>query len=155
MNKGYTEEDEYKQLEKLSKSGISYVALLMGGVAGYENSKQHVYYTSKLLNKFPPKMISIISTGVATGTVLYEMEKNGEFDQLTERQLVEEEIMLLKELEMPDDCYFFGAHQNNLVKVWDYFKNKEDMICSLENGLKDVEFSHPDILDVKLKREGV
>ena len=59
---------EYETLEKLKNSKIRYIALLMGGAGGKHFRDAHINDTAKLLNTYPPKMISIITTGIATGT---------------------------------------------------------------------------------------
>ncbi len=46
-------------------------------------------------------MISIITTGIATGTKLAEMRENGEFVQLTEREIIDDEMALIDALDVP------------------------------------------------------
>ena len=85
LNKGYTRKDEYETLQKLKNADIEYIALLMGGAGGESFRKRHITDTAELLNSYPPKMISIITTGIASGTELDGMRDRGEFIQLTER----------------------------------------------------------------------
>lgn len=150
LNKGYSSQEAYETLEKLENSKIRYISLLMGGAGGKEYSKEHVIETAKILSKYPPKMISIITTGVVSGTKLAEMEKNGEFKRLSEREVIEEEIDLIKNLEVPDNTYFFGHHNNNLAKVSGHMKNKETIIENFEKKLEEIP---EDILNGYISRE--
>ena len=153
LNKGYDADQAFKTLQKLQNSKMKYIALLMGGAGGKQYRSEHIADTSKLLNKFPPKMISIITTGIAEGTKLAEMRDNGEFIQLTEREIIEDEISLIDSLNVPGQVYFFGHHQNNVARVSGHLKNKEKLIEGFRQKLHDLEMNKPEILDIALTRQ--
>ncbi len=152
MNKGYTQEDEYRELEKLENAGIEYNAIIMFGVAGKGNYKINVEETVKLLNRFKPKMILSMSTRIQENTPLAEMRENGDFIESTEREQIEEELLYLEKLEMPDDCYYFGSHPYNLIGVSKFFKYKQDMIDYIIDKLKEIELVNPKLLDTVVSR---
>ena len=153
LNKGYTSKQEYETLEKLKNSKIRYIALLMGGAGGEKYRREHVSETAKLLNAYPPKMISIITTGIASGTELAKMRDDGEFIPLTERQIIEDEIALIEGLDVPPGTYFFGHHQNNLARVSGHLKDKKALVKGFKDKLDDLERNSPEILDTTLARE--
>ena len=153
LNKGYNEKQAYETLEKLKNSKIKYISLLMGGAGGKKYRNCHIEKTAKLLNTYPPKMISIITTGIATGTKLAEMRDKGEFKQLTEREIIEDEIALIKALDVPGNVYFFGHHQNNVARVSGHLNDKAKLIEGLNQKLKELKMSKPEILDISLSRE--
>ena len=153
LNKGYTAKQAYETLEKLQNSKMKYIALLMGGAGGKKYREAHIRDTAKILSTYPPKMISIITTGIATGTKLAEMRDDGEFEQLTEREVIEDEIALIEALDVPGQVYFFGHHQNNVARVSGHFKEKEGLVNGFRKKLKDLELSIPEILDISLSRE--
>lgn len=150
LNKGYGAKQAYETLEKLKNSKIKYIALLMGGAGGKKYRKEHIDETARLLSAYPPKMISIITTGIATGTKLAEMRDNGEFVQLSEREVIEDEIDLINQLDVPNNVYFFGHHQNNVARVSGHLKNKKELIKKFEEKLNEIP---PEILDSSLVRE--
>lgn len=153
LNKGYDANQAYETLERLQKSKIKYIALLMGGAGGKKYREEHVRDTAKLLSTYPPKMVSIITTGIATGTKLAEMRNNGEFVQLTEREIIEDEIALIDALNVPGQVYFFGHHQNNVARVSGHLKDKEKLIEGFRQKLDYLEINKPEILDISLSRE--
>ena len=153
LNKGYSAKQASETLEKLQNSKMKFIALLMGGAGGEEFRKAHVADTAELLSRYPPKMISIITTGIAKGTKLAEMRDSGEFVQLTEREIIEDEISLIKKLDVPRQVYFFGHHQNNVARVSGHLKNKNELIREFEDKLHDLETNQPEILDMSLSRE--
>ena len=155
LNKGYTSKQEYETLEKLENSKIRYIALLMGGAGGEKYRTEHVSETARLLNAYPPKMISIITTGIAMGTELAKMRDKGDFIPLTERQIIEDEIDLIKELNVPQGTYFFGHHQNNIARVSGHLKDKEKIVKGFEDKLIELEKNNPEILNSTITREYV
>ena len=125
----------------------------MGGAGGKKYRDEHIRDTAKLLNTYHPKMISIITTGIATGTKLAQMRDDGEFVQLTEREIIEDEMALIEALDVPNSTYFYGHHQNNVAKVSGHLKNKDDLIGKFKERLEYFENNQPEILDISLSRE--
>ena len=144
ITKGYSLADAEHELDRILKAGFDYRALLMLGIAGKGNSEANAASTAKLLNKFKPDMVSVTSTSVTPGTPLEALRDSGVYVQLTERELVEEELMLLRALEMRDDCFFHGSHPFNIVPIREYFAKKEDIILDIEMELMEYE---PQFLD--------
>ncbi|WP_407413461.1 radical SAM protein [Methanobrevibacter sp.] len=152
MQKGYTKEDEYHELSRLKEVDMNYVALLMLGVAGRGNCIESAKQTAELLNEYKPVMIIPTSTSLEENTPLYDMTLNGEFVEATERELIEEELTLIENLEMDDDCFFFGAHVHNLIRINYYFKFKEEMIKDIKRQVERIEEIRPGFLDTVAKR---
>ena len=152
MNKGYTQKEEYENLEKLKLAGISYNAIIMYGVVGPELSKEHIKETAKLLNRFKPKVILSMSTSVQPNTALWDYRKEGKYVELTERELINEELDFIKSLNMDDECYYFGSHPYNLMSVSGYFENKDKIVKYIENKKEELDNTRPGLLDKVLSR---
>ncbi|WP_455538896.1 radical SAM protein [Terrisporobacter sp.] len=135
INKGCTVEDELEALQKLQDAGMYYHASIMAGIAGKENSKEHVKATVDLLNKYQPKMIGFMPTAVVPGSDLEKLRDNGEYHELNNVEILEEELMFLKGLNLADDVFWFGSHPFNNISISGYFKEKESMIQELERAL--------------------
>lgn len=152
ITKGYTIPEAERILGDLLRAGFEYNALLMNGIAGKGSSEANVAATAKLLNAYKPKQVALLSTAVSDGTPLEELRDRGEYVELTEREQIEEEVMLLKALDMDDDCYFFGSHPFNLVAVSGYFSQKQELIDEIEREMMEYE---PDFLDSVWKRGSI
>ncbi len=137
MNKGFTQKEAYECLTKLKEAGMRWDAIIMTGVAGKGNGKVHIEQTAKLLNQFPPYMLSIMTTSVSTGTPLEKMRDSGEFVECTELEKIEEEIMLLKLIDF-EDCIFFGGHNYNLIPLNALLSEKEELIKVFEEGIHTI-----------------
>ncbi len=135
INKGCSNEDEYRELGKLKAAGMDYIAIIMNGIAGKGKSKEHVEATVKLLNETQPVGVGPMSTSVSPGSELEAMRDRGEYTELTEGEILEEEIALLEGLELDPEAFWFGSHVFNNVSVSGLFKKKEEMLARLRAGL--------------------
>ncbi len=151
MCKGFTSKEAYENIEKLVKAGIEWDAIVMTGVAGKGNGEIHIQETAKLLNKFPPYLLSLMTTSVSTGTPLEKMRDNGEFIECTEREKIEEEIRLLELIDFKE-AYFFGGHNYNLVPINGPLTQKNEIIQAMKDYLPEIG---DDILDGVMKRANI
>ena len=132
MRKGFTIDEAHHHLERLLNAGFRYAALLMLGAGGRGNSAINATETAKLLNRYKPFTIAAVATAVSPESALARMRDAGEYVELTEGEMLDEELMLLKSLDMDDDCMFFGSHPYNVLPVSGLFSQKEGMIAYLE-----------------------
>ena len=134
------------------EAGMKYSALLMLGIGGKGHSKESVEATAALLNKYPPYRVSPLSTAVLRGSELEELCDKGEYVQLTERELVEEEKMLLRALKI-NDCIFFGSHPYNLITISGVLpQDREEIIKHLDSEMAAWDRDQPGFLDTVWKR---
>ncbi len=150
MNKGFTTEEAYKNIEKLINAGFDWDAIIMTGVAGKGNGEIHIKQTAELLNKFPPYLVSLMTTSVSSGTPLEEMVNNGEFIECTELEKIEEEKMLIKSLDF--DAYFFGGHNYNLIPFNAPLSKKKQILEYIDNKIKEID---PKLLNSSYRRANI
>lgn len=151
MNKGFTAAEAYENIGKLAEAGIEWDAILMTGVAGKGKGDLHIQETVKLVNQFPPYLVSLMTTSVSTGTPLEKMRDQGEFVECTEREKILEEIQLIQGLDLKD-AYFFGGHNYNLIPFNAPFSQKERMIAHLKAEMEKIEDS---LLDSSYQRANI
>lgn len=138
MNKGFTQEEAYENIEKLVKAGFEWDALLMMGVAGKGNSKINVKETAQLLNSYPPYMVSIMPTSVTVGSELELLKNSSDFVESTELEMLEEEKLLLNSLDF-EEAYVFGSHNFNLVPVSGLLKHKKEIIEHIDKMIDELD----------------
>lgn len=152
MRKGYSQADEYEQLKKLEDAGITYNAIIMLGVAGRGNYRSNASETINLLNRFKPHMVLPMSTSVHDNTPLKEMCDSQEFIVASEREMLNEELLYLENLEMDDDCMYFSGHIYNLSRISQSFKYQDEMVQKLKERIEEIDKAHPGLLDSVLSR---
>lgn len=152
LNKGFTAREAWEQLERLEAAGMRYAALLMLGAAGKGNSRANVEATVRLLNRFPPFLISPLTTAVLPGSDLARLRDEGKYAEQTEREMLEEELLLVESLAV-EDCWFFGSHYYNLASAQGRLpQEREQILAAIRQALEEFE---PEILDSVLPRSSV
>ncbi len=137
MNKGFTQEEAYECLAKVKEAGMRWDAIIMTGVAGKGKGDIQIEETAKLLNTFPPYLLSMMTTSVSDDTPLEKMRDSGEFIECTELEKIEEELLLLKLIDF-EDCYFFGGHNYNLIRINAPLSKKDEIIEAFGEHIKKI-----------------
>lgn len=145
INKGTDLDGYYRGLDKMKEAGIEYHAIVMQGIAGAGNAEVNAKETAKVLNYYPSKGVYIMSTSVMENTPLYYMRERGEFVESTNRENIEEQIYLLKNLKLPDTSLYSSGHVVNLVNMTHHMDKKDQMIKELEEALEEID---PELLDM-------
>ena len=128
MNKGHTAEEAREQLLRLTKAGIDYSFNAILGAGGADNWRENAEATAELINAVQPHMLFIGTLHAQPGCQLHEDMKNGVFKECTCGQLLDEQELLIRHLELKES-YYFGSHPSNIVPMQAVLpKHKEAMI---------------------------
>ncbi len=138
MNKGCTFAEAYDAIEKLTLAGMRWDSIIMLGVAGKGNGDEHIKQTADFLNKFPPYLVSIMTTSVSTRTELERMVQNGEFIECSELEKIEEEKELLNLLNF-ENADFFGGHYYNLIPINGILSEKDAIIKYIDRQVSKID----------------
>lgn len=151
MNKGFTQKEAYESIEKLVEAGFEWDSILMLGVAGKGLGEVHIKQTAELLNKYPPYLVSLMTTSVPAGTPLEKLRDNNEFMECTELEKIEEEKLLLELIDF-EDAYFFGGHYYNLIPINAPLSQKNEIIKYIDDELKYID---KNVLNTSYQRENI
>lgn len=138
IKKGYTVEEAKKELSRLNKAGINYMAGLMLGVAGKGKGIENAKYTAAFLNETKPKLIWAGTLGLFEGTPMANDAKKGLFLPATEIEILEEEKALINGIEL-NNVPFYGIHPTNTFPVVGNLPvDKQKMIDIINNGINEM-----------------
>lgn len=144
INKGTDLDGYYRGLDKMKYADIDYHAIIMHGIAGSGNSIINAKETAKVINYYPPQGVYVRSTRLMRKSPLYAMKERGEFVEATNKEILEEQICLLENLDLPDETLYSSMHMLNIVKVNEYLNKKDQIIEQIQYALDTVD---PDILN--------
>ncbi|MBQ6585567.1 MAG: radical SAM protein [Coriobacteriales bacterium] len=108
IHKGYSSQDILEQCHKLEEAGIDYWVTFLNGVAGREHSREHAINSAKIFNQCKPMLVGTGGLTLFPGTPLLDEARRGEFDPLSEREMLEELKLFVENLEC--DCSFNTHH---------------------------------------------
>ena len=147
INKGYNHEDILEQCQKLEEAGMDYWMTFLNGVAGKEHSLDHAINSAKIFSQCKPMLVGTGSLTLFPGTPLLEEAKRGEFEPLSEKEMLEELKIFVENLTI--DCYFMTHHtvSTNLAGP-NFLKRKDKIISALDYAIK-----HSDMDKLALLRQ--
>ena len=135
INKGYGSLDILEQCHKLEEAGIDYWMTFLNGVAGRSHSREHAINSAKIFSKCKPMLVGTGGLTLFPRTPLLEEANRGEFDPLSEKEMLEELKTFVENLEC--DCYFITHHTvaANLTGP-DFLKRKDKIVQTLDHVIK-------------------
>ena len=136
INKGYHAEDILEQCRKLEEAGISYWINFLNGVAGREHSHDHAVNTAKIMNQLHPMLVGTGGLTLFPGTPLLEEAQRGEFEPLSEKEMLIEMKTFVETLEC--DCTFITHHTvaANLSGE-NFLKRKPQIVSALQDVIEN------------------
>ena len=135
MNKGYDVATAREQLARLHKAGLPFNVNIINAAAGPGRIAEHAAANAALVNEAKPTLIFVSPLHVDPGTPLASLLAEGEFEECTLGQYLEEEIAFLEDLTL-DGCVFFGLHVSNPVPVSGLLiRDKAAMLSRLREGM--------------------
>ncbi len=108
INKGYHAEDIIEQCAKLDEAGIRYWHTFLNGVAGSAHSREHAVNSARVFSQTNPMLVGVGGLTLFPGTPLLEEAERGEFDPLSEREMLEELLTFAENLTC--DCALTTHH---------------------------------------------
>jgi len=112
--KGVTAAEHIDGGRKAVESGISLCEYVMPGLGGRRWKEEHPRETARVLNEINPDFIRLRSLAIREDIPLYRKYETGDFELLTDDEVVEEIGELIQRLEVTS--YLASDHIENLVQ---------------------------------------
>jgi len=137
VKKGVDKETHIIAGQKVKKAGIELSEYFMPGLGGNEYSNENALDTADALNKINPDFIRIRTLGLPENTELHEDYKNGLFTRTNDIKMVEELLLLVKNLN-GITSYLKSDHILNLLEEVEgqFPEDKPKMIATMEAFLE-------------------
>lgn len=142
INKGVNASEMIEAAKRVKDSGIKLSVTLISGIGGKENSNIHAAESARVLNQIMPDYIGLLTLILEEGTQLYEEVKQGKFELLTPKEVLQETKIFVEGLQV-DNCIFRSNHASNYVTLrGTLMKDKDLILKQIDEGLKidDLEY---------------
>ncbi len=113
MEKGVTAEEHVIGGKKVVEAGIYLASFVMPGLGGRRWSEKHIPDTARALNEIEPNLIKIRSLAILRDSLLYGKWKYGDFEQLSEDEMVNEIKILIENLNC--NSYLISDQMTNVL----------------------------------------
>lgn len=135
INKGYEAKDILEQCHKLEQAGIRYWMTFLNGVAGKEHSHQHAVHSAEIFNQCKPMLVGTGALTLFPGTPLLEEAQQGEFEPLSEKEMLIELRTFLEHLTC--DCALNTHHTSGIhLSGNDFLGRKEKILQALTHQIE-------------------
>ena len=139
INKGYTSEDIIEQCGKLTDAVIDFWVTFLNGVAGREHSHDHAVNSAEIFSQCNPMLVGTGGLTLFPGTPLLEEAQRGEFDPLSEKEMLVELKTFVEHLNC--DCSFITHHTVSASLTGPNFLSRKDRIIdALDDEIKNGDF---------------
>jgi len=116
-------------------AGLRMSVMILLGLGGGERSREHIEHTAEALNQMQPRLLSALRVIPLEGTELHDEMSGGRFQQLTEREVVQELRDLLDRL-LLESTVFRANHSSNVVPLEGRLpRDKERLLAELDRLL--------------------
>jgi len=115
IRKGVTAAEHIDAGRKVKEAGISLSEYVIPGLGGKKLSQEHALETARVLNAINPDFIRLRTLRVVAGAGLDEKKASGEFEPLSDEEIVREIRLMVEHLE-GIESYFVSDHILNLLE---------------------------------------
>jgi radical SAM superfamily enzyme YgiQ (UPF0313 family) len=116
VKKGVTAAQHIDAGTKVIDAGMSLSEYIMPGLGGKAMSREHAIETAKVLNQINPHYIRLRSLRVPERTLLYQKILDGEFEKLSDDEVVEEIKLFIETLDDTLTSTITSDHIMNLLE---------------------------------------
>ncbi|WP_242521497.1 radical SAM protein [Motiliproteus sp. SC1-56] len=135
VRKGEDYRSTLDALAKLKGAGIKVSAMVLTGLGGKQFSKQHAINSARLVSEAQPEYLSTLVLMLPQGDALVQEDYDGQFEPLSQRALLEENLLFLEHLELNKTIFRSDHASNYLVLKGVLGKDKERMIGQVKQAL--------------------
>ncbi|SHK14616.1 radical SAM protein [Hespellia stercorisuis] len=144
-NKGETRDQMLESLSILEECGIQYGLSSILGLGGKEHSREHTEDTISFYNQTSPASIRVMTLTPFDHSPLADAIQQGRFHPLVQKEILEEELLLLENLKLlSNECLFVANHVSNAVPLIGFLpSNQEQLITILKNNIQHSKSAKP------------
>jgi hypothetical protein len=115
MEKGVTVAEHMEAGRAVVAAGITLSEYVMPGLGGRKWSERHALDSARLLSQIDPSFIRLRTLAVRKGSPLYDQASNGDFEIMTEDEMVAEIGLFIENLE----CHSYVASDQMANLLWE------------------------------------
>ena len=144
MHKGHMSDEIVAMGQKVRRNGIALSVTAITGLGGPELLEQHAIETAKAFNAMNPEYIGMLTLMVEPGTPLYDWVRDGEFQLLTQPQVLRETRLLVENLDSPGSVFRMNHASNYLVLKGTLNQDREAMLRTIDAAEHDLSRLRPE-----------
>jgi coproporphyrinogen III oxidase-like Fe-S oxidoreductase len=146
MNKGVNQQQMIEAGQKAVKAGFKFSCMIISGLGGKEYMEEHALESAKVISAIDPHYFSLLRLVVDEYSELAADVREGKFQLLTPREILEENIIMLENIELTD-CIFRSNHVSNHVNLAGTLNQDKEMLVSMLKKLRNSPDFNPRVFN--------
>lgn len=135
--KGESFESTVEGINKAHQNGFDCSVMIINGVGGRLNWKNHAIQSAKVLNETQPKFASALVLTMHKGEERFRERYLGEFVEMNDLELLDEMELFMKHTDLKSTIFRSNHVSNRLVLSGVLGKDKEKFLDQIENAKLD------------------
>ena len=144
MRKGHSAAEIVEMGKKVRGCGIALSVTAITGLGGPELLERHALETADAFNAMNPEYIGMLTLMVERETSLYDWVQSGEFQLLTQPQVLEETRLMMERLDSPGSVFRMNHASNYLVLRGTLNKDRTAMLAEIDRAEHDLSRLRPE-----------
>ena len=144
MRKGHPAAEIIEMGQKVRRNGIALSVTAITGLGGPELLERHALDTAAAFNAMNPEYIGMLTLMVEPGTPLYDWVQDGDFQLLTQPQVLEETRLLVEHLDSPGSVFRMNHASNYLVLRGTLNEDRDAMLREIDRAEHDLSRLRPE-----------
>ena len=144
MRKGHSAAEIVEMGKKVRSCGIALSVTAITGLGGPELLERHALETADAFNAMNPEYIGMLTLMVEPETPLYDWVQSGEFQLLTQPQVLEETRLMMERLDSPGSVFRMNHASNYLVLRGTLNKDRTAMLAEIDRAEHDLSRLRPE-----------
>ena len=144
MRKGHPAAEIIEMGQKVRSCGIALSVTAITGLGGPDLLERHALDTAAAFNAMNPEYIGMLTLMVEPGTPLYDWVQDGDFQLLTQPQVLEETRLLVEHLDSPGSVFRMNHASNYLVLRGTLNEDRDAMLREIDRAEHDLSRLRPE-----------
>jgi len=136
INKGETAAGTISSMQKANKAGIKSSVMIINGLGGRLNSRQHAENSAKVINAIQPEFLSTLVLSFPYGVEHFKQRFDGEFQELNLLELLKEQHAFISNLNLKNTIFRSDHASNYLALKGILNRDKQTLLNQLQSAME-------------------
>jgi radical SAM superfamily enzyme YgiQ (UPF0313 family) len=142
INKAETSESTIDSMQKAKAAGIKSSVMIINGLGGKKFARQHAENSARVINAIQPEYLSTLVLSFPYGVDHYKAKFNGEFLESNIVDLLIEQQLFIKNLELQASVFRSDHASNYLVLKGITNRDKPTILANLAKAINQPEYAN-------------
>ncbi|MBD3230811.1 MAG: radical SAM protein [Candidatus Lokiarchaeota archaeon] len=138
VKKNMTSDQMVKACKKVLKIGFELSVTIILGLGGKDRWRENAIETARVINEIDaPTYVGALTLMIPRGTPLYQEYISGEFEPLSNLEILKEMRLLIENINITNKCIFRSNHASNYLPIGgDLPDDKEEILNIIDRTLE-------------------